>query len=209
MRLVVNTFLTLDGVMQAPGGPDEDRDGGFALGGWSFPFSDDQMGSTVTSSIAGASAFLLGRRTYDIFAAFWPKVSGEHEDAAVAGPLNSLPKYVASTTLETADWQNTTVLRGDVPAEIRRIKDEGDGELNVQGSSNLLQTLQQHRLVDEYRLWICPVVVGSGKRLFEAGTAPAGMTLVESQTNSRGALYAVYRTAGAPETGSFAPPDQE
>lgn len=207
MRLVVNTFLTLDGVMQAPGGPDEDRDGGFALGGWSFPFSDEEMGSSVTASIAGAAAFLLGRRTYDIFAAHWPRVSSEHEYAEVAAPLNALPKYVASTTLESADWHNTTVLRGDVPAEIRRLKSEGDGELNVQGSSNLLQTLQRHGLVDEYRLWICPVVVGSGKRLFEAGTTPVGMELEESGANSKGALYAVYRTAGEPETGSFAPPD--
>lgn len=209
MRLVVNTFLTLDGVMQAPGGPDEDRDGGFEFGGWSVPYGDDDMGETVGASIGAASAILLGRKTYDIFAAYWPKVTEQHDDGSIATNLNRLPKYVASTTLQSADWANTTVLFGDVADEVRRIKAQGQGELNVQGSGNLLQTLQRHGLVDEYRLWICPVYLGSGKRLFEAGTVPSALELVESRTNTKGALYTVYRPTGAPQTGSFAPPDQE
>lgn len=206
MRLVVSTFLTLDGVMQAPGGPDEDRDDGFDLGGWSFPYFDEDMGQTVEASLDAASGLLLGRRTYEIFAGHWPHVSEEHEDGAVARTLNALPKYVASTTLQDPDWANTTVL-SDVGRGVRELKAGGEGELNVQGSSNLLQTLQREGLVDEYRLWACPVVLGRGKRLFASGSPPRALELVETRANSKGAVYSVYRTAGPPTTGSFAAPD--
>ena len=206
MRLVVSTFLTLDGVMQAPGGPDEDRDDGFDLGGWSFPYFDEDMGQTVGASLDAASGLLLGRRTYEIFAAHWPHVSEEHEDGAVARTLNALPKYVASTTVHDPSWANTTVL-SDVATGVRALKVGGEGELNVQGSSNLLQTLQREDLVDEYRLWTCPVVLGAGKRLFGSGSPPCALELVETRANSKGAVYAVYRTAGPPATGSFAAPD--
>jgi len=206
MRLVVSTFLTLDGVMQAPGGPDEDRDDGFDLGGWSFPYFDEDMGQTVGASLDAASGLILGRRTYEIFAAHWPHVSEEHEDGAVARTLNALPKYVASTTLHDPAWANTTVL-SDVAAGVRDLKAGGEGELNVQGSSNLLQTLQREGLVDEYRLWACPVVLGRGKRLFASGSTHRALELLETRANSKGAVYSVYRTAGPPETGSCAAPE--
>lgn len=198
MRLVVNTFVTLDGVMQAPGGPEEDRDGGFEYGGWSVPYFDDEMGKTVMGSMSRASAYLLGRKTYDIFAAYWPNPTAA-EDRDLAEILNSRPKYVASTSLAKPNWQNTTVISGDVVDTVRRLKEQPGEELNIQGSSNLLQSL--HGLVDEYRLWICPVHLGSGKRLFDPGSQPGGLGLVECRTNSAGAIYAVYRPTGAPRTG--------
>ena len=196
MKLIVNTFVTLDGVMQAPGGPDEDREGGFQWGGWSVPHFDEEMGRTVQESMERASAYLLGRKTYDIFAAYWPTAT---EYLEIAEILNSRPKYVASRTLREPAWQHTTVIGGDVAAEVARLKGEAGAELNVQGSSNLLQSL--HGLVDEYRLWICPVHLGSGKRLFEGGSEASGLELVESRTNSLGAIYAVYRPTGTPQTG--------
>ena len=198
MKLVVNTFMTLDGVMQAPGGPDEDRDGGFEYGGWSVPYFDDDMGNTVGESMAKAEAYVLGRKTYDIFAAYWPNAT---EDLEIADMLNSRPKYVASRTLTNPTWQGTTVIK-DVAAEVRKLKAQGgDGELNVQGSANLLQTI--HPLVDEYRLWISPVHLGKGKRLFESASPASGLELVESRTNSLGAIYAVYRPTGKPQTGQM------
>ena len=195
MKLVVNTFLTLDGVMQAPGGPDEDRDGGFQYGGWTWPYFDDEIGQNVTRSVQAAEAYLLGRRTYDIFANYWPTAT---EDPEVADALNSKPKYVVSRTLKEAAWAGTTVLNGDPATEVARLKAQPGGELNVQGSSALLQSL--HPLVDEYRLWISPVYLGQGKRLFEAGRAASGLQLLETHTNSKGAIYAVYRPTGAPQT---------
>jgi len=196
MKLIVNAFVTLDGVMQAPGGPDEDRDGGFRYGGWSFPYFDSAMGETVGRSLAKASAFLLGRRTYDIFAAYWPTAK---QDLEVAEILNSRPKYVASRTLAKPAWQHTTVLDGDLAAAVARLKGQPGDELNVQGSATLLQAL--HPFVDEYRLWICPVHLGTGKRLFETRAAASGLELRETKTNSKGAIYAVYRPTGAPKTG--------
>jgi len=196
VKLVVNTFLTLDGVMQAPGGPDEDRDGGFQYGGWSAPFFDDDIGKTVLNSMAHASAYLLGRKTYDIFAGYWPTAS---EDAEIADLLNSRPKYVVSTTLKDPSWQHTTVISNGVLDAVARLKDQPGDELNVQGSAVLLQTL--HPLVDEYRLWICPVHLGSGKRLFADGSYPSGLELIETHTSSTGSIYAAYRPTGAPKTG--------
>lgn len=153
----------------------------------------------MQKSIQQASAFLLGRRTYDIFAGYWPTAT---EALDVAEPLNKRPKYVASRTLKNPGWHNTTVISGDVVAAVERLKSGADGELNVQGSSALLQTL--HPLVDEYRLWIFPVCLGTGKRLFEHGAQARGLELVETHTNSRGAIYAVYRPTGRPQTGSMA-----
>jgi dihydrofolate reductase len=201
MRLTATTFLTLDGVMQAPGGPEEDRSGGFAHGGWSFPYADQDFGRLVTSWFAQADAFLLGRRTYEIFAAFWPLVA----DAAdpVASPLNALPKYVASRTLETATWQNTTLLEGDVAEEVAKLKEQPGRELQVHGSGDLLQTLMAHDLVDEHRLFVYPVVVGSGRRLFRDGAAPRSLTLVDTITTSTGVVVATYRRGGPLVTGSF------
>jgi dihydrofolate reductase len=196
MKLVVNAFLTLDGVMQAPGGPDEDRDGGFQYGGWSAPFFDDDGSKTVVDSIARASAYLLGRKTYDIFAAYWPTAT---EDIEIADPLNSRPKYVVSTTLKNPTWQHTTVISNHVLDAVAHLKEQPGDELNVQGSAVLLQTL--HPLVDEYRLWICPVQVGSGKRLFDNPAHAAALELIETHPNSTGAIYAVYRPTGAPKTG--------
>lgn len=193
MKLVVNTFLTLDGVMQAPGGAGEDRDGGFPYGGWSWACGDDELDRTVLESVQAADAYLFGRRTYEIFAAYWPQAT---EDLAFAEAFNTRPKYVASRTLAAPSWAGTTVLR-DAVAGVTRLKDEPGGELNVQGSSDLLQAL--HPLVDEYRLWVCPVYLGQGKRLFEEGPHARGLELAESRTNTRGAIYAVYRPTGAPK----------
>ena len=201
MRLTATTFLTLDGVMQAPGGPEEDRSEGFEHGGWSFPYADEDFGRLVTGWFAQADAFLLGRRTYEIFAAFWPLVA----DAAdpVASPLNALPKYVASRTLEEVTWQNTTLLEGDVAEEVAKLKAQPGRELQVHGSGDLLQTLMAYDLVDEYRLFVYPVVVGSGRRLFRDGAAPRSLTLAETTTTGTGVVVATYRRGGPLVTGSF------
>lgn len=200
MRLIVNTFVTLDMVMQGPGGPDEDRDGGFEYGGWSAPYFDEEMGKAIDESLGKASAFLLGRKTYDIFAGYWPKTT-DPESAGIAEVLNTTPKYVVSTTLKNPEWQNTSVIAGDVVNEVARLKEQPGNELNVQGSAKLLQTI--HPLVDEYRLWISPVHLGQGKRLFEDGSQASGLELIETHTNSRGAIYAAYRPTGTPETGQM------
>jgi dihydrofolate reductase len=200
-RLVAGTFLTVDGVMQAPGGPDEDRSGGFAYGGWSVGYWDDAMGGIITEWTAKADALLLGWRTYEIFAAHWPHVP---DDDPVGAVLNRVPKYVASTTLKTVDWNNSTLLEGDVPDAVAALKDARRGEIQVHGSCGLLQTLIQHDLVEEYRLWTFPVVLGSGKRLFDTGTIPAGLELIDSTTSSTGVVISRYRHAGDIRLGSFA-----
>ncbi|HET6475536.1 MAG TPA: dihydrofolate reductase family protein [Thermoleophilia bacterium] len=201
MRLTATTFLTLDGVMQAPGGPDEDRGSGFEHGGWSFPYPDEDFGRLVSGWFAQADAFLLGRRTYEIFAAFWPLVA----DAAdpVASPLNALPKYVASRTLESVSWQGSTLLTGDVAEEVGRLKTQPGRELQVHGSGELLQTLMAHDLVDEHRLFFYPVVVGSGQRLFREGAAPRSLKLVDTTTTGTGVVVATYQRGGPLLTGSF------
>jgi dihydrofolate reductase len=199
--LSIATFATLDGVMQAPGGPDEDRDGGFEHGGWSFPYFSDDMGDVVNSAFAHADCFLLGRRTYEIFAASWPNFPDT--DDPVASKLNTLPKYVVSTTLDKAEWEPTTIIRGDVPAEVTKLKDEYKGEVQVHGSAGLAQTLHAHGLIDEYRLFIEPVVLGTGKRLFESGAVPTALRLVESKPMGKGTVLAIYRPAGKPTYGEF------
>jgi dihydrofolate reductase len=200
-RLVVGTFLTVDGVMQAPGGPDEDRDGGFEHGGWLVPYFDEGMGQLITEWTNQADGLLLGRRTYEIFAAYWPHVTDEDP---VASKLNSVPKYVASRTLETVEWNNSTLLGGDIAQEITKLKNQPGTEIQVTGSGELIQTLMRHDLVDEYRLWIFPVLLGSGKRLFAGGTIPAGLRHRDTKTFSTGVAIHTYERAGKLEYGSFA-----
>lgn len=200
-KLVVSTFVSLDGIMQAPGGPNEDREGGFQHGGWSVPYFGEDMGTIMVEQFAMMEALLLGRRTYEIFAAHWPHVTDEND--AVATKLNAMPKYVASRTLDRVEWNNSHLLQGDAAGAVAELKQRIDGEINVQGSSNLIETLQQHDLIDEYRLLIEPVVLGTGKRLFAAGTAPTAFTLTASRPTSTGVLYCTYERVGRPSYGSF------
>ena len=193
-KLVVGAFLTLDGVMQAPGGPDEDRDGGFEHGGWLVPFFDDRFGEIMTDWVDGAGGFLLGRRTYEIFAASWP--NSTDPDDRIAAALNQRPKFVASRTLDKVNWHNSTLLKGDVVEEIRQLKAQDGSELQVHGSSDLLQTLLKHDLVDTLRIWQFPVVIGTGKRLFGEGAMPGNWELVETQFSTTGAVLHVYERAG-------------
>jgi dihydrofolate reductase len=202
MRLTLHTFLTLDGVMQAPGAPDEDRDGGFEHGGWSFPYSDQDFGEAVAGWFAHADAFLLGRKTYEIFSGYWPKVTDP--DDPIASRLNALPKYVASTTLASVDWHNSSLLGGDLAAEVAGLKQQPGDELQVHGSGELAQTLIDHDLVDEYRLLYYPVHLGSGKKLFADGAKPGALRLTRSSTTSTGVIIATYEPAGPPRYGSFA-----
>ncbi len=202
-KLVVQTFLTLDGVMQAPGGPGEDDDGGFVHGGWSVNYWDDLMGQSMDESIATPFDLLLGRKTYEIFAAHWPHVTGD----PMADALNRATKYVVSTMLAKAEWRNSVLIRPgerDVPEQIRRLKEQDGPEIQVHGSGQLIQTLLKHDLVDRYRLMIFPVLLGSGKRLFADGTVPAGLRLVDTKTSTTGVIIATYERAGEIKYGSFA-----
>ena len=199
--LTIATFMTLDGVMQAPGGPDEDRDHGFEHGGWSFPYFSEDKGDVINEFFARADCFLLGRRTYEIFAGSWPTFPDEEDP--VASRLNRLPKYVVSSTLADADWGPTTIIRGNVAAEVAELKARYDGEIQVHGSAGLAQTLHALGVVDEYRVFIEPIVLGTGKRLFEPGAAPTALRLVDSKPLRKGSLFAVYQPVGAPTYGEF------
>ena len=197
--LIVQTFLTLDGVMQAPGGPDEDPSGGFTHGGWSVHYWDDAMGAAMSEAMSRPFDLLLGRRTYEIFAAHWP-----HVDDPVARPLNAATKYVASRTLGSVGWANSILLQGDVVEEIRAVK-AGDGpEIQVHGSGDLIQTLLANDLVDEFRLWIFPLVLGTGQRLFGGGTVPSNLQLASSNVSTTGVVMTTFRPAGSVPYGSFA-----
>jgi dihydrofolate reductase len=199
-NLIVSTFLSLDGVMQAPGGPREDDSDGFSWGGWSVNYWDEQMGQVMALAMSVPFDLVLGRRTYDIFAAYWPNV----EEAEMAKPLNDATKYVASRTHPTLDWANSVLIEGDAADGVAALK-QGDGpELQVHGSANLIQTLLRNNLVDEYRLWVFPVVLGSGKRLFADGAVPAGLRLVDSTVSTTGVVIGTYVPAGEIVTGSFA-----
>ena len=199
--LVAGTFLSLDGVMQGPGGPDEDRSGGFDHGGWSVGYWDDAMGKITMAWTAKADALLLGRTTYEIFAAHWPHVP---DGDPVGSVLNRIPKYVASTTLKRVDWHNSRLIEDDVPRAVAALKAEQSGEIQVHGSCGLLQTLIEHDLVDEYRLWTFPVLLGDGKRLFATGTIPVGLELIDSTTSSTGVVISRYRRSGDISFGEFA-----
>jgi len=199
-KLIVTTFLTLDGVMQAPGGPEEDLTGDFALGGWSVNYWDDEMGEVMDKWMAQPFDLLLGRKTYEIFAAFWPHASEEQG----AKPLNDATKFVASRTLHSLDWKPSVLIEGDAAEGVAALKREEGPELQVHGSGNLIQTLLRHQLVDEFRLWTFPLVLGRGKRLFSDGTIPAGLKLVDSTLSSTGVMIGTYVPAGEIVTGSFA-----
>jgi dihydrofolate reductase len=199
-KLTVNTFMTLDGVMQAPGGPEEDPSGGFDLGGWSVNYWDEQMGQVMDEFMGKPFDLVLGRKTYEIFAAHWPHVT----DDPAAKALNDATKYVASRTLSSLDWANSVLIEGDVPEGVAAIKKQNGPELQVHGSGNLIQTLLRHELVDEFRLWTFPLVVGTGKRLFPDGTIPAGLKLTDSKVSTTGVVIATYEPAGEIVTGSFA-----
>jgi dihydrofolate reductase len=193
-KLVVGTFMTLDGVMQAPGGPDEDRDGGFQHGGWLVPYFDDKFAAIMTEWTKRADAFLLGRKTYEIFAGSWPKSTDPADETATA--LNTRPKFVASRTLTKVGWNNSTLLNGDIAEAVAKLKAQAGGEIQVHGSANLLQTLLKHDLVDTLRIWLFPVVLGSGKRLFGEGAIPRSFRLVDTQQTTTGAVLHVYERVG-------------
>jgi dihydrofolate reductase len=219
-KVVVNTFLTLDGVMQAPGGPEEDPSGGFEHGGWSVTYWDDGMDEVMADLMGKPFDLLLGRRTYEIFAAHWPHAaeraerggdeSGVDDEAAAA--LNSARKYVASRTLDEVTWSNSVLLEGDVSEAVAELKRQDGPEIQVHGSADLIQTLLRHDLIDEFSLLIFPVVVGPGKRLFGDGTVPAGMQVVDSRVFGSGVVWVRYERAGRLGYGSFAfeqPTDEE
>jgi dihydrofolate reductase len=193
-KLVVGTFVTLDGVMQAPGGPDEDRDGGFQHGGWLVPYFDEKFLGIMTEWSKRAGAFLLGRKTYEIFAASWPKSTDPADEIATA--LNTRPKFVASRTLDKVTWNNSHLLKGNVAEEVAKLKAEDGGEIQVHGSGDLLQTLLKRDLIDTLRIWQFPVVIGTGKRLFGEGTIPRAFRLVDTQQTATGAVLHVHERAG-------------
>jgi dihydrofolate reductase len=201
MRLTLHSFLSVDGVMQAPGAPDEDRDGHFEYGGWTFPYADEDFGATMEGWFGHVAAFLLGRKTYEIFRDYWPLVTDPGNP--IASRLNTLPKYVASTTLTSLDWHNASLLTGDVAAEVARLKQQPGGELQVHGSGNLARTLIEHDLIDEYRLLTFPVHLGRGKKLFSDGTPGTALRLTGSKTTSTGVIIATYQPAGPVRLGSF------
>ena len=194
-KIIVLTFVTMDGVMQAPGGPEEDPGGSFTSGGWTVPYFDDFLGQTMAEQMSRPFDLLLGRKTFEIFASYWP----HHES-----PINEATKYVASNTLNTHEWKKSVFLQGNVVEEIQKLKQQEGPELQVHGSGNFIQTLLSHDLVDELWLKIFPITLGLGKRLFAEGTTPAAFTLREAKTSPRGVIVASYDRTGAVQTGSFA-----
>jgi dihydrofolate reductase len=199
-KLIVQAFVTLDGVMQAPGGPEEDDSGGFAHGGWSVNYWDEQMGEVMDEATSAPFAMVLGRKTYDIMAAHWPH-AGEEEGAKT---FNDATKHVASRNHPILDWSNSVPIVGDAGEGIAALKKEDGPELQVHGSANLIQTLLRHALVDQFRLWVFPLVIGSGKRLFGEGTIPGGLELVDSKVSTTGVVIGTYEPTGEIVTGSFA-----
>jgi len=197
-KLTSTTFVTLDGIMQAPGGPGEDDAGGFQSGGWSVKYWDAVIDEIMTATFAVKPDLLLGRKTYQVFAAYWPTSTEPGAD-----DLNLAQKYVVSRTLERVEWQNSTLLTGDLVSAVNRLKAEDGPEIQVHGSSQLLQALLQHRLVDEIQTLIFPVTVGRGKRLFGEGLDPAGYKLLDSRVAGAGVIMARYAPTGALQTGTF------
>jgi dihydrofolate reductase len=201
MKVTTTTFVSVDGVMQGPGGAEEDRTGGFERGGWLVPHFDDETGQFIDEIFRRVDAFLLGRRTYEIFAGSWGQMADPGANP-VAVALNTLPKYVASTTLTDPAWANTTVLSGDVASAIRELKARPGQELQVHGSGTLVRWLLEHDLVDELNLMVFPVIVGDGTRLFPDKGADTAVRLVESRTTPSGVAIQVYRPTGRPEYGT-------
>jgi dihydrofolate reductase len=202
MRLTVTTFLTLDGVMQSNGKPEPELNDGFEQGGWQVPYIDEDMGRLQAGWFAAADAFLLGRTTYELFAEHWSQVTNPND--MFAARLNGLPKYVVSTTLGKVEWNNSILLKGDPADEVAKLKRQPGNELQVHGSGTLIRTLMAHDLIDEYRLYFHPVILGNGKRLFTDGTVPTALKLVDTMTTSSGAVVHVYEPAGKPGYGSVA-----
>jgi dihydrofolate reductase len=196
-KIIVLTFLSLDGVMQAPGGPEEDTSGNFTYGGWTVPYFDEFLGQVMTEQMGKPFDLLLGRKTFEVFASYWP-----HHPEEGAG-INQATKYVASNTLTTHVWSKTIFLNGNVADEIKKLKGQDGPDIQVHGSSNLIQTLLKHDLVDEFWLKIFPVTLGKGKRLFDTGAIPAAYTLVESKSSPAGVIIASFKRAGDVQTGSF------
>jgi dihydrofolate reductase len=201
-KLIVLSFITMDGMMQAPGGPEEDPTGGFKHGGWVAGYFDDFLGKVMDKQMNKTFDLLLGRKTYEIFAALWPYVNTSGDP--VAAGINNAKKYVASKTLTRLDWKNSELIKGDVGKEVKKLKDQDGPEIQVHGSSDLIQTLLKHDLVDELWLKIFPITLGIGKRLFAEGTIPAGFKLLESEISPTGVIVAIYGRAGEVRTGSFA-----
>jgi dihydrofolate reductase len=199
-KIVVLSFISLDGVMQAPGGPEEDRSGGFEFGGWTVPYWDEFSGNAMDEQMGMPFDLLLGRKTYDIFAAYWPK---HPEIKSVAGPFNKCTKYVVSASSPTLTWENSILVEGNVVAKLKELKQQDGPMLQVHGSGNMVQTLLKNDLVDELWLKIFPVTLGVGKRLFAEGTMPAAFELTESKTSPHGVIFANYKKAGEVKTGSF------
>jgi dihydrofolate reductase len=201
MQLTVTTFISVDGVYQGPGGPDEDRSGGFDRGGWLVPLFDEETGQFMDEVFKNVDAFLLGRRTYEIFAASWPNATDPNDP--VAKNLNTLPKYVASNTLKDPAWANTTVLEGDLASAVQELKERDGRELQVHGSGRLVQSLLANDLVDRLSLLVFPVIVGAGRRLFPDSGIATGLALEESRSTPSGVAISVYRPSGRPEFGSL------
>jgi dihydrofolate reductase len=201
-KLIVQSFASLDGVIQSISAPDEDPEGGFEHGGWLTPRVDDAFMQIVTESIQRAGALLLGRKTYEIFAAAWPLIG---DDDPIAAVFNRVPKHVASRTLSSAEWDHSTIISGDIPEAVNALKQQDGNEIQVHGSGALVQTLMLHDLIDEYRLYMVPVLIGSGKRLFDDGTVPRSLRLVETRTTPSGVIYGTYEPTGDLTVGSYEP----
>lgn len=194
MRKIISiTHVSLDGVMQAPGGPQEDPSNGFSHGGWSMSLGDEALLQAINEIMAGEFDMILGRKTYDIFASYWPHQDGEN---SIAKAFNKATKYVATHSLNQLDWQNSQIIGGDVVESLRQLKAPDGPEFHIWGSSNLMQTLIANDLIDEYRLWIYPVVLGKGKRLFENSVPPLSLSLVNTQTTPKGILINTYKPTG-------------
>jgi dihydrofolate reductase len=204
-KLVANTFLTVDGIMQSPGGPSEDPSNGFEHGGWLPPYVDATFNEVVLDVHLRAGAVLFGRRSYQILASHWPRVSN---DDPIAAMLNTVPKYVASTTLHSVEWNNSTLLTGDIAAAVTDLKRQPGGDVLLIGSGDLVQTLLRHDLIDVFHLVVVPVLLGRGKRLFAEGTVPAGLSLTRTRTSATGVGFHTYERGGDVPQGSFLLDDQ-
>jgi dihydrofolate reductase len=197
-KIVVLSFISLDGVMQAPGGPEEDMSGDFKYGGWTVPYSSEASGELMTQQMSMPFELLLGRKTYDIFAGYWPKQTG-----IVADPFNRTTKYVVSNSSPELTWEHSVLIDGDVVAKLKELKEQDGPMLQVHGSGNMIQTLLKNDLADELWLKIYPVTLGQGKRLFAEGVTPAAFELIDSKTTPQGVIFASYKRAGDVKTGSF------